>query len=112
MRVLNRIRRERRLPALSGAYGVAGALLLVTLVAVVALDIRESAEAASPGDTRLAEIVPAPPAATAGRFDLITVRVRDASEMPPGDPYGVINAFDPDPSYRVSMEVPAVWSGR
>ncbi|MGD0483956.1 MAG: anti-sigma factor [Gemmatimonadales bacterium] len=112
VRIVNRVRRERRLTALTGGYGVAGALLLCTLVAVVALDLRGRDGGAPPGDSQVVEAVPVPPAPVAGRFDRVTFRVRDASELPPGDLYAVLTTFDPDPSYRVHMEVPAVWSGR
>jgi anti-sigma factor RsiW len=112
VRILHRIRRERRLPALSGAYGVAGALLLATLVAAVAFDLHELGEAAPSVEPRLAQTAPPPPSIAAGRFDHITVRLRDASEMLLGDPYAVISAIDPDPSLHLRMEIPAVWSGR
>lgn len=112
VRIVNRIRRERRLTALSSGYGMAGALLLCTLVAVVALDLRSREGGAPPGDSRVAETVPAPPVPVTGRFDRVTFRVRDASELSPGDPYTVLTAFDPDPAYHLRMEVPAVWSGR
>lgn len=115
VRILHRIRRERRSQALFGAYGVAGALLLASLVAAVALDIQERGTTAR-DDTRLAQAVQAPPssvpAPAADRFDHVTVRVRDASETLPADPYATIQALDPDPSFQVRMEVPAVWSGR
>jgi anti-sigma factor RsiW len=112
VRIVNRIRRERRLTALTGGYGLAGALLLCTLVAVVALDLRGRERGAPPADPQVVDAVPAAPAPVAGPFDRVTFRVRDASELPPGDPYSVLTAFDPDPSYRVRMDVPAVWSGR
>jgi anti-sigma factor RsiW len=112
VRIVNRIRRERRLTALSGGYGVAGALLLGTLVAVVALDLRGREGGTPSRDPQVADAVPAPPAPVSGRFDRVTFRVSDASELSLGDPYTVLTAFDLDPSYRVRMEVPAVWSGR
>jgi|GEM_PF-2340457 len=115
VRILHRVRRERRLPALFGAYGAAGALLLATLVAVVVLDIQERrADRASAGD-RIAQADPDPlPPLTPSvdRRDRITFRVRDASEPAPGDAYSVLRLLDPDPSFRITMEVPAVWSGR
>jgi anti-sigma factor RsiW len=112
VRIVNRIRRERALAALAGGYGVAGALLLGTLVAVVALDLRGRDRGAPPADAQVASAVPAPPVQIPSRFDRVTFRVRDASEPPLADPYSVLTVFDPDPSYRVRMEVPAVWSGR
>lgn len=106
VRILHRIRRERRLPALFGAYGAAAAALLMTLGAAVALDLYERDRA----EPRVARADPTPPAA--GRFDHITVRMRDASEAPPLDPYAVVHAVDRAATFRVTMEVPAVWTGR
>jgi len=112
VRILHRVRRERRLPALSGAYGVAGTLLLATLVAAVAFDLKELEEAAPSGEPLVAQATPAPPPTATGRFDHITVRLRDVSEMLLGDPYALISAIEPDPPLRIRVEVPAVWSGR
>jgi anti-sigma factor RsiW len=112
VRVVNRIRQERRLTVLTSGYGLAGALLFCSLVAVVVVDLQGREGGALPGDSLVAETIPVPPIPAEGRFDRVTFRVRDASELPSGDPYTVLTAFDPDPSYHVRMEVPAVWSGR
>jgi anti-sigma factor RsiW len=106
------VARDFSVPALSGAYGAAGALLAVTLVGLLALDYRERADPA-PALPQFADTAPATATVDEGGLDLITVRMRDGDPwFPPGDPYVAVPASAPDPSYRLRFEVPAVWSGR
>jgi predicted anti-sigma-YlaC factor YlaD len=113
VRVLHRVRRERYLPILAGGYGLAAALLTITLVGVITVDIRERRQAAVPAASRIADAVPAPPAEPEDGLDLITVQVRDVTVDPfSGDPYAVVPIAEPEPSPRYRFEVPAVWSGR
>jgi hypothetical protein len=112
VRVLHRVRREPSLAILAGGYGLAGALLMVTLVGALAVDFRGRAETAASADLQLADTSPPSVASSDGGLDLITVRVRDAADLPPGDPYAVVPAAESDPTYHLRFEVPAVWSGR
>ncbi len=112
VRILHRVRRERHLPILAGGYGLAAALLTITLVGVVTLDVSErrdaAARAATPAPAALAPAVP-----TADDLDVLTVQMRGARIDPFSvDPYAAVPASAPGPSYRYRVEVPAVWSGR
>jgi len=111
VRILHGIRQERRLPAPSGAYGVVGTLLLATLLAAVAFDLKELGVTA-PHEPLLAQADSAPPSPSAVTLDHAILRLRDASGALLGDPYAVISAADPDPSLRGRTEIPAVWPGR
>jgi len=111
VRILHRVRRERHLPILAGGYGLAAALLTITLVGVVTMDIREHRATAAAEAAR--EAARAAAEATQDGLDLLTVQVREAHVDPfARDPYAVVRLTDPDPSYRYRVEVPAVWSGR
>ncbi len=113
VRVLHRVRRERHLPILAGGYGLAAALLTITLVGVVTVDLRERRTTESLAEAPPAAALPEPPAAVADGLDLITVRMHDAQVDPfAGDPYAVVRAIGPEPPSRYRFEVPAVWSGR
>jgi hypothetical protein len=113
VRVLHRVRREPSLAILAGGYGLAGALLMVTLVGALVLDIRGREDTAAPSGLRLADTAPPPVASPDEGLDLITVRVRDAAAgLPLGDPWAAVPAAGSDPTYRLRFEVPAVWSGR
>jgi anti-sigma factor RsiW len=113
VRVLHRVRRERHLPILAGGYGLAAALLLLTLVGVVTVDLQERRAAAAAVGPLVADAVLAPAAETEGGLDLITVQVRELAVDPfPGDPYAIVPIVAPDPASRYRFEVPAVWSGR
>jgi anti-sigma factor RsiW len=113
VRVLHRVRRERHLPILAGGYGLAAALLLITLVGVVTVDVRERRATETLADVPPAGVVREPPAGTTDGLDLITVRVPEVPVDPfAGDPYAVVPAVGPEPPPRYRFEVPAVWSGR
>ncbi len=121
VRVLHRVRRERHLPILAGGYGLAAALLTVTLVGVVTVEVREhraaAVRAAAAEHARAAERAalearrPAPGAPDLE--DLLTVQMRGAHADPfAGDPYAAVPVTIPFPASRYRVEVPAVWSGR
>ncbi len=117
VRILHRVRRERQLPILAGGYGLAAALLTITLVGVVTVEVREHRDAAA----RATALTPAAPAAAAlapaapasDDLDFLTVQMREARVDPlASDPYAAVPAGAPDSAYRYRVEVPAVWSGR
>ncbi len=113
VRILHRARREPRLAILAGGYGLAAALLIVTLVGVVAVDLQERRAAEPSAGVRLADSTPVADTQAVGGVDLITVRVREVPAYgPPTTPYVSAAAYDPDPSSRLLIDVPAVWNGR
>jgi len=113
VRILHRVRREPRLAILAGGYGFAGALLMATLVGALALDFRAREGTAAAADLQIADTPPPPIASSDGGYDLITVRVREASTgLPPADALADVQAASFDPTYRLRFDVPAVWSGR
>jgi len=111
VRILHRVRREPKLALLAGGYGLAGALLLTTLIGLVALDIQERDQA---GPAPLVAAIPQEPVPQDDEaLDLITVRVRDAAAYwSPATPYLAVPITGPDASSRLRFEVPAVWTGR
>lgn len=113
VRILHRVRRERHLPILAGGYGLAAALLMITLVGVVTVDLRERRTAETLADAPPGDAAPEPPAGALDGLDIITVRVHEAPADPfDGDPYAVVPTIAPEPPSRYRFEVPAVWSGR
>jgi anti-sigma factor RsiW len=113
VRVLHRVRREPHLPILAGGYGLAAALLTITLIGVVTVDFRERRGTETLADAPPAAVMPEPPAAASDGLDLITVRMHDTQVDPfAGDPYAVVPAIGLEPASRYRFEVPAVWSGR
>jgi anti-sigma factor RsiW len=112
VRILHRARREPRIATLTGAAGLAGALLLTSLVAVLVLDLREPSTADAP-DIVVADTGAGTSTQTPGGLDLVTVELHDTPLYgPPPTPYVVLPAAGSESSMPLRFEVPAVWSGR
>jgi anti-sigma factor RsiW len=112
VRILHRARREPRLAALTGSAGLAGALLLASLVAVLVLDLREQ-PAAAPPDVRVADTGVGTGVQPSRGLDVVTVELHDTPLYgPPATPYVVVPADGSETPMTFRFEVPAVWSGR
>jgi len=114
-RLRERVRREPLVPALVGSYGFAGGLLMLTLAALLVVDVRRHADTAGSREEPVAESAPARlPAPLEDRADLVTVRVaNDWYDIGPLDPYVLgTSPYSSSAVAPVRFEVLAVWSGR
>lgn len=112
VRIVHRARREPRIAALTRGAGAAGALLVASLVAVLALETREPRTDAPP-KLLVADTASRSPAEPSGSLDVVTVELNDTPPYgPPATPYVVLPAAGLETSMPLRLEVPAVWSGR
>jgi predicted anti-sigma-YlaC factor YlaD len=112
VRILHRARREPRIATLTGAAGLAGALLLASLVAVLVQDMQGPPTADAP-DITVADTGAGTSQPAAGGLDLVTVELHDTPPYGlPVTPYVVVPTAGSESSMPFRFEVPAVWSGR
>jgi hypothetical protein len=113
-RILHRIRLQPALPVVAGSYGFAGALLAVTFVGFLVLDLRGRHSVPAPDATALVERPQTSPTFDVdSEADLITVHfAHDDRDLRRPGPYAPLFSPDPFTASRVLIVVPAVWSGR
>lgn len=111
-RVLHRVRLEPAQPSPVGAYGVAGALLAVAALGILALDVQDDRRLHPPAGLAMEAAAP-PRAPDEDPLDVITLRLRDdLIDIPAAHPFLTGPGDDSPAVSRLHFEIPAVWPGR